>query len=113
MRKLVDRRRFPSFRSLFPAAHSSAKHQLSRGDTFFTMLEGYLPRLKDTASVGELYLSLMIRFSSFRPDFFFHKGFLNSSSRNCNLPMSTPSGESIDPITGTSLKPTEGGGNDR
>lgn len=40
--------------------------------------------------------------------FLFHKGFFNAPSRNSNIPTSTSSGESINPITGTIVKPTEG-----
>ena len=38
----------------------------------------------------------------------FHKGFFNAPSGNSNIPTSTSSGESINPITGTTVKPTEG-----
>ena len=40
--------------------------------------------------------------------FLFHKGFFNAPSQSSNIPTSTPSGESINPITGTTVKPTEG-----
>lgn len=48
----------------------------------------FYPRLYD--AIGNLpLLSLMVRFSSFRPHFLFHKGFFNSSSRNSNVPIQT------------------------
>ena len=40
--------------------------------------------------------------------FLFHKGFFNAPSGSSNIPTSTSSGESINPITGTTVKPTEG-----
>lgn len=40
--------------------------------------------------------------------FLFHKGFFNAPTRSSNIPTSTSSGEFINPITGTTVKPTEG-----
>jgi len=38
----------------------------------------------------------------------FHKGFFSAPTRSSNIPTSTSSGEFINPITGTAVKPTEG-----
>ena len=40
--------------------------------------------------------------------FLFHKGFFSAPSGSSNIPRSTSSGETINPITGTTMKPTEG-----
>jgi len=75
----------------------------------------YHPRLKD--AIGELLFAIadsdastlcsLVGYGNVA-GFLFHKGFFSAPSRNSNIPTSTSSGESINPITGTTVKPTEG-----
>jgi hypothetical protein len=75
----------------------------------------YHSRLKD--SVGELLFAIADSDASTLSNlvgygnvagYLFHKGIFNAPSQSSAVPTSTSSGESIDPITGTTTKPTEG-----
>jgi hypothetical protein len=75
----------------------------------------YHPRLKD--AIGELLFAIadsdastlcsLVGYGNVA-GFLFHKGFFSAPSRSSNISTSTSSGESINPITGTTVKPTEG-----
>jgi len=76
----------------------------------------YHPRLKD--SIGELLFAIagsdastlcsLVGYGNVA-GFLFHKGVFSAPSQNNNAIMSTSSGESINPITGTTVKPNADG----